>query len=198
MTSKSFFKSSGHLIDSKIDTEAGGILDLKKLPAFLRTLLVMDGTVTKSLSAWFWEPVIVQVSQNKLETLTEEIEGLEIKQGDKILRREVTLYGTHSKQTFATARSIVSIQHLPDKLGKLLEKEKMGIGELLQEQGIETYRNIFNINSYTESDKNNDVILTKLTGDTVSRSYQIHVNGLPAIIVTEFFPVNVYLSSPDR
>ena len=39
MTSKSFFKSSGHLIDSKIDTEAGGILDLKKLPAFLRTLL---------------------------------------------------------------------------------------------------------------------------------------------------------------
>lgn len=188
----SYFKSSGHLLDSQIATDSGYLLDVKTLPPFLRTLLVMDGTVTKSLSAWFWEPVSVKAFYNKLEILTEPLEVLGIKPDDKILRREVSLIGKHTQQTFACARSIVSMRHLPEHIGDSLEKGKMGIGELLQEQDIETYRDIFEINYLTEKEKNKDKLLNSLTGDIVSRSYQIRVNGVSAIIVTEYFPVNLY------
>jgi len=181
----SYFKSSGHLVNSQIKTDSGYLLDIKTLPAFLRTLLVMDGTVTKSLSAWFWEPVSVQAVYNKLETLTQPLEILGIKADDKILRREVSLNGKETQKTFACARSIVSMKHMPKNIGKSLEKGKMGIGELLQEQDIETYRDIFSI-------EQKDKLLDSLAGDIVSRSYQIRVNGVPAIIVTEYFPVSLY------
>jgi len=188
----SYFKSSGHLVNSQIKTDSGYLLDIKTLPAFLRTLLVMDGTVTKSLSAWFWEPVSVQAVYNELETLTQPLEILDIKANDKILRREVSLNGKETQKTFACARSIVSMKHLPDTLGRSLEKGEMGIGELLQEQDIETYRDIFSINFLTEKEKKKDKLLDSLAGDIVSRSYQIRVNGVPAIIVTEYFPVSLY------
>ena len=196
MKPESYFKSSGYLSSSQINTDSDYLLDVKTLPPFLRTLLVMDGTVTKSLSAWFWEPVKVKAFQNKLETLTEPIDILDIQSGAKILRREVSLIGKHSQQTFACARSIVSMQHLPDKIGQSLEKGKMGIGELLQEQNIETYRDIFNINFFTETEKKKDKLLDSLSGDIVSRSYQIRVNGIPAIMVTEYFPVRLYQTMP--
>jgi len=188
----SYFKSSGHLLDSQIETESGYVLDVKTLPPFLRTLLVMDGTVTKSLSAWFWEPVSVKPCYNKLETLTTPLEILGINTGDKVLRREVSLIGKQSQKTFACARSIVSIPCLPDTIGDALAKGKMGIGELLQEQDIETYRDIFSIDFLTEQEKAKDKLLDSLTGDIVSRSYQIRVNGVSAIIVTEYFPISLY------
>lgn len=188
----SYFKSSGHLIDSQIKTESGYLLDVKTLPPFLRTLLVMDGTVTKSLSAWFWEAVTVQASYNQLETLTEPLDILGIKPDDKVLRREVSLIGKETRKTFACARSIVSTRNLPEHIGRSLEKGKMGIGELLQEQDIETYRDIYSINYLTEKEKSEDKLLDTLLGDIVSRSYQIRVNGVSAIIVTEYFPVNLY------
>lgn len=194
MSSESYFKSSGYLLSSTIKTDSGQTLDVKKLPPFLRTLLVMDGTVTKSLSAWFWEPVSIQAIQNKVEILNAPIKILGLLQGDKVLHREVSLCGSNSKRIFATARSIVSIRHLPDDIGKLLEEGEIGIGELLQEQGIETYRDIFSINTYPKLDnnKNTDEIICKLSDDIVSRSYKIRVNSVPAIIVTEFFPISLY------
>jgi len=192
LASKSYFKSSGHLGESQIKTDSGYLLDIKTLPPFLRTLLVMDGTVTKSLSAWFWEPVKVEAFQNQLEIVTEPIENLGIKSGSKILRREVSLIGKDTQKTFACARSIVSMQHLPENIGRQLEKGKMGIGELLQEQDVETYRDIFSINFFTEIEKNKDELLNSLSGEIVSRSYQIRVNGISAIMVTEYFPVSLY------
>ena len=53
MNQHSFFRSSGYLTESIIQTLSGKKLDIKTLPSFLRTLLVTDGTVTKSLEAWY-------------------------------------------------------------------------------------------------------------------------------------------------
>lgn len=187
----SFFKSSGYKSNSNIVTESGSKLDLTQLPAFLRTLMVMDGTVTKSLEAWFWEPVIVEALSNKLETIQSPVDGLEVVVNDRVLQREVILKGAHSNQVFACARSTVSLKHLPNEIGVSLEKGEIGIGELLREKGIETYRDIFNIN-YFKDGYSDDKLLLKLESDVLSRSYRIRVNGHPAIIVTEFFPVAIY------
>lgn len=187
---KSYFRTSGYVSDSVIKISSGETFDISILPAFLRTLMVTDGTVTKALSAWFWEPVDVQVHHNLIEKVVVAVDGLEVQKGDSILQREVSLQGAKSKQIFAYARSVVSLKHLPEEIAVPLEKGEIGIGELLREKGIESYRDIFNIN-YLQNN-NTDLLLSDLSGDIVSRSYRIRVNNKPAIIVTEFFPLDVY------
>jgi len=192
----SYFRSSGYLNNPVILTESSGSLDLTELPPFLRTLLVTDGTVTKSLEAWFWENVNIKAINNFSEVLKTEIPNLEVKQGDKVLHREVLLKGENSNQVYAFARSTVSLKHLPDEIGMALEKGEIGIGELLREKGIETYRDIFEINYFLASRKN-DTLFSQWQNkasntEVLSRSYRIRVNGSPAIIVTEYFPVDIF------
>ena len=191
MLMKSYFRTSGFSRDSIITTTTGESIDLQSLAPFLRTLMVMDGTVTKALSAWFWEPVAVLPSQNKSEVLTDSVVGLEVKNGDAILAREVNLCGDKTQRVFASARSIVSLKHLPEELAKPLEKGEMGIGELLREKGVETYRDIFDINYYPQN-STDDALIKCLNSDVIARSYRIRVNSVPAIIVTEFFPIAMY------
>ena len=197
MTSTSYFCSSGYIQDSEIITDSGYKLDMQALSPFLRTLMVMDGTVTKSLSSWFWEPVKINPLLNQTEISKYCIDGIEVETGDKIIRREVALLGDKSKQVFAYARSTVSIKHLPTEIGKALERGEVGIGELLREQGIETYREIYNINYYDKNNIKDEPLLSKVEGEVISRSYRIMVNGVPSIIVTEYFPLDVYHHAGD-
>ncbi|MEH6455850.1 MAG: chorismate pyruvate-lyase family protein [Cocleimonas sp.] len=191
MKQQSYFRSSGFLQEEVINTESGESLDLTKLPSFLRTLLVTDGTVTKSLEAWFWENVKIKTVSNHLEIIEKEVSGLEVEIGDKVLQREVMLKGVESDTVYACARSTVSLKHLPQEIGLALEKGEIGIGELLREKGVETYRDIFNINYLIDLPKN-DTLISSLQAELLSRSYRIRVNSHPAIIVTEFFPINIY------
>lgn len=191
MKTHSYFRSSGYSTEPKITSISGYDIDLQQIPSFLRTLMVTDGTVTKSLEAWFWEPINIIPINNTLDILTQGVDGLEVVLGDKILQREVYLKGNHSEQFFAAARSTVSLKHLPKKVGHQLEEGIIGIGELLREQGVETYRDIFDID-YMKSTPKDDVLLKPLQGEVLSRSYRIRVNGHPAIIVTEYFPVDIF------
>ncbi|MEB8433972.1 chorismate lyase [Cocleimonas sp. KMM 6892] len=191
MTKNSYFKSCGYTADSMIKSVVGPDLDLNNIPPFLRTMLVTDGTVTKSLEAWFWEPISITPLNNTLKILSHKVDGLEVNAGDKVLQREVYLKGDHSGQLFAAARSTVSLQHLPEHIGKRLEEGEIGIGELLREQGVETYRDIFDVN-YIKSAPAEDALTNQLPGEIIARSYRIRVNGHPAIIVTEFFPISIY------
>ena len=58
---ESYFKSKGYVPGGIITNSRHENLDIEAMPPFLRTLLVTDGTVTKSLEAFFWEPVVVVV-----------------------------------------------------------------------------------------------------------------------------------------
>ncbi len=191
MTLKSYFRSRGYSSDSVIMTESGDRCDLSLLPAFLRTLLVADGTVTKALEAWFWESVKVVPLVNEQATLTIIEKGLKAEMGENILQREVILEGESSHKIFACARSTVALEQLPSEISLALKAGEIGIGELFREKGLETYRDIFSLNHYTLAPED-DSLLHRLKGGIVSRSYRIWVNGNPAIIVTEYFPVNVY------
>ncbi len=191
MTDKSYFRSSGFVKESEIYTELGTLIDLKKVPPFLRTLLVTDGTVTKSLEAWFWERIKIHPISNSLEVMKDGLPGLEVSTGDKVLHREVILKGVESGTNYACARSNVSLKHLPKEIGDALEKGEIGIGELLREEGVETYRDIFNIN-YLSTLPPNDKLLSSLPSEVLLRSYRIRVNGCPAIVVTEYFPVSIF------
>ncbi len=190
-TTNSHFRSNGYTPDEIITTTSGEHCDLSKLPPFLRTLLVMDGTVTKALEAWFWEPVKVVPLHIESTTLNEAVTGLESQTGDRALQREVSLQGGTSNRIFACARSTVLLKRLPKEIGEALESGKIGIGGLFREQGLETYREIIDID-YSSAPNSDDELLIHLKGEIISRSYQIWVNQNPAIIVTEFFPLEVF------
>jgi chorismate-pyruvate lyase len=191
MSSESFFRSSGYLQDGMIvdgEDEPHPIADFSP---FLRTLLVADGTVTKALEAFFWEPVAVQqVSQHEL-VPAEPVAGLQYSAGQPLLHREVSLTGRHSGRRYALARSILALESLPPHFAQAILSGKMGIGELLREQGVETYRDIVNLQFHRRGQSQDDS-LESLKDDVVSRSYRISVSGVPAILVTEYFPVSLY------
>lgn len=189
MKLKSFFRSSGYLADFLIKSDCGIELDLKNLPAFLRTLLVTDGTVTKSLEAWFWEPVFIKAKRNECVVLGKSLVGLEASCGDNVLQREVSLCGKKTERVFATAQSTIALQSLPNDVSKALQKGSIGIGEILRDKGLETYRDIFQLN-YLPC-----YLSDELSGEVISRSYRIWVNERPAIIVNEFFPISFYRES---
>lgn len=190
MKHKSYFRSSGHLVDSSIKTDSGYILDIETLPSFLRVLLVTDGTVTKSLEAWFWEPVKIVAERNVRKKVIEPLDELQIGRGETVLQREVCLQGEQSGRVFATAKSLISLKQLPLDIGAALEKGVIGIGGLLRDKRLETYRDIYAFNYYPESIYFEHC--QKLSGEIISRSYRIWINGKPAINVSEYFPVSLY------
>jgi len=194
MKQHSYFRSSGYMAESTIQTQSGKSFDVSSLPAFLRTLLVTDGTVTKSLEAWFWENVFIEPLSNRLDIVKRHIEGLCVESGDTVLRREVMLKGVESDMVFAVARSTVHLELLPDDVSKGLKRGEIGIGELLREKGIETYRDIYNINYDDRMQSDIDPLYAALPerSPVLSRSYRIRVYGKPAIIVSEFFPVEIF------
>jgi len=161
------------------------------LPPFLRTLLVADGTVTKSLEAYFWEPVdVVPLRQEKI-ILQENVVGLVVDAGDTALCREVNLMGRQSEKRYACARSYLALGQLPQELAEAMVSGKIGIGELLREKGVETYREIISVD-FIQRARSDDALFMPFADDLVSRSYRIRVGGTSAIVVTEYFPVALY------
>ncbi len=186
------FRSSGYLADGRLRSSAGDSWDVATLPPFLRTLLVTDGTVTKSLEAYFWEPVQVELVQQEAR---EEISGdaprfIEVDLASQWLLREVALRGRSTQRRFACARSWLALSALPAELADGIRGGRIGIGELLREQGVESYREIVALDFLSSGQS--DALLEGESGQWVARTYRIRVGGVPAILVTEYFPLAIY------
>ena len=186
-----YFKTSGYSPKTIIPSSTEESIDLMEVAPFLRTLLVADGTVTKMIEAYFWEKIRIQPIFNEYELSETIIDELNCPADTKILRREVLLAGQESSTTYAAARSLLVTEYLPEEMVIGLEHGEIGIGELLRIEGCETYRDIMNIHYYPEQ-HTTDELLGKLSGSVISRSYRISVNQDPVILVTEYFPLNIY------
>jgi len=176
------FVSSGYAEPEVVTLASGGALDLSTLPAFLRVLLTTDGTVTKSIESYFWEPVRVVTVEQKRTQLSEEFTSLKKKPGDELLVREVQLVGERSERIYAHAHSYVCPEALPAEMCSDLELGKVGIGELLRECGLETYRELMHL----DKEEHDGAV-------SISRTYRIVMAHAPIIHITEKFPLAVYL-----
>lgn len=170
----------------------GVSFSVQALPPFLRTLLVADGTVTKAIEAFFWEPIEVVAVSQQTRPHEEELESVLAGAPGQILEREVTLAGAHSGTRYARARSRLILSRLPERLVQGLVAGELGIGELLREEDVETYREIIHLD-YFPADYAGKLAPMGLPDPQVARSYRIRVGGQPAILVTEFFPLGAYL-----
>ena len=188
---QNYFKTRGYVPGGIITNCRQENLDIEALPPFLRTLLVTDGTVTKILEAYFWESVAVEnIGQAEI-NLDEDVSWLDMKQGDHALRREVLLKGKDSDNVFVYAKSILKLELLPKQIREDLLAGKIGIGEMLRERGLETYREILDIGREIDLTLVNH-LGAKNCGELLYRTYRVVINHQPTMLITEKFPYRLY------
>lgn len=178
----SLFTANGYCESGVVDAPEGRF-DLAALPPFLRVLMSTDGTVTKSLEAFFWEPISVDKVRQADITLRENEPVLGAEIGQKVLERCVQLIGGHSGQVYVKAKSLIRTEVLPSSVREQLNAGALGIGELLRECGLETYREIVDIGLDKPS---------STEGSAVWRRYRIVMAHQPFIQITEHFPLARY------
>lgn len=182
------FASSGFAPEVLLKSVSGTTLSLSRVPAFLRTLLTADGTVTKSLESFFWEKVNVE-AVHQTQRLVEEGDRfyLNIDLKDSVLVRDVELRGENSRMQYLSAHSVFAIKHLPPDIFSDLMSKNIGIGELLRECGLETYRKIVAMGLTDGSDS--------VQNQSIWRVYLIFIKGQAAIQIKEVFPLKMFVDS---
>ena len=177
---QAYFKSRGYVPGGVITNSKNEVFHMERLPAFLRTLLVADGTVTKSLEAFFWEQIEVENRGQHIVAAPMDVPELDLPAGTQVLERDVCLRGMESKRAYAEAHSLIKLEALPEHLREDLQLGRIGIGELLRERGLESYREIL------------DVGQSSSMPDAIYRTYRIVIQHQAAILITETFPCFVY------
>lgn len=180
---QAFFNSRGYIPGGIITNSKNESVHMERLPPFLRTLLVADGTVTKSLEAYFWERVEVEQVAQTLIPLAHAVPALALAEGAMVLERRVCLVGAETGRVYATAHSLIKNEALPQRLRDDLQHGRIGIGELLRERGLESYREILDVGSDSQASAGEEAIY---------RTYRIMVQHQAAILITETFPCSVY------
>src|SRR5262245_26926616 len=106
-------QESGAGRDLEFAVDAALSRQFADLPPFLRVLLVTDGTVTRSLEAYFLEPIEVRVLAHAETPSEEGHPEIDAARGDSVLERRVVLCGQASRRVFAFAESIFAIDRVP-------------------------------------------------------------------------------------
>jgi len=159
---------------------------LKRSP-LQRILLVTDGTVTEILEAYTGESMRLVKLLEEVKTLDAPLAALQAEAGDEVSRRQILLQGKMSLTNFIYAESYIAINRLDETLRNGLLKSKKPIGLLIQEQKMETFREIVGcgrelvgpLAPYFELDPSDGMIW---------RTYLINHKAQPIMQITEKFP----------
>jgi chorismate-pyruvate lyase len=166
-----------------IACEQGPPLPIETLPPFLRALLVTDGTVTKALEAYFWEPVVVDTLRQEFIQAADQIPWIEVEPGDQVMIREALLRGTDSNKQYARAFSVIRSELIPASFRQRLINREIGIGVLIRDSGLESFREVMEVGV--------EPALTE-TEQSLFRTYRIIIDGQPVILISETFPLALY------
>jgi chorismate-pyruvate lyase len=168
-------------------------LDFERSPDFpglspiLRVLLVTDGTVTRTLEAYFGEAIDVDVLEHAEIASQSPYPQIRIAVGDHILHRYVRLLGRNTRRVYAVAESVAVLEHISEQMRRQLIQEHKGIGELLREGRLETYRELLTANLTTASRWAEDLRVAATDG-VVTRDYKIYQGGRAVLLIKEIFP----------
>jgi chorismate-pyruvate lyase len=176
------FRCEGFVRDGTIDRQDGTAVALDGLAPFLRALLVTDGTVTKIIEAYFWEPVVVDTLRQEFVVAADEIPWIGISGGERIMVRRARLRGADSGKHFAHAFSVIRTELIPDHFRQRLIDREIGIGVLIRDSGLESYREVLEVGIEQDAEGN----------DALFRTYRIIIAGEPVILITETFPLQLY------
>jgi len=164
-------------------------VDPYSLNAVERMLLVIDGTVTRFLEAYFAEPIeIVNIGETR-ETLKNEHSWLELSKGEEVVSRRVLLRGEHSARTYASAASLVVPRRVKAAVKKQVGDISQGLGRLLLEGQTEQYRELLWYGKEPPTELPGE-LRSLATEYSITRTYRIFVNGKPTMLISEWFELN--------
>lgn len=183
------YKSEGFVGGGSVRFPGGGSIPMDSLPPILRTLLVTDGTVTKLLEAYFWEPVHVVTQKLEVTSLSQTLPWLHARPAESVLLRKVELRGAQSDRCYASAFSVVRLTVFDAELVNALCQGQIGLGVLIRDSGLESYRELLELTALNDF---SDDLQGNIGRLRMQRSYRIIANGTPAILISECFPCEVY------
>lgn len=188
------FRCDGYVADGLIRDEQGAAVPLQELPPFLRALLVTDGTVTKSLEAYFWEPVAVDTLEQRFEIAQAAVPWIGLEAGGRCLVRDARLRGVHSGRAFAEALSLIRTELIPPDFRRRLIDREIGIGALIRDSGLESYREVLDVGMERDRSGGQDRGREpdRELGEAVFRTYRIIIGGHSVILITERFPLKLF------
>jgi chorismate-pyruvate lyase len=161
--------------------------DFPGLSPILRVLLVTDGTVTKTLEAYFGEGIEVDVLEHAERTSESPYPQIDIAAGDRILHRYVRLLGKVTRKVYAVAESAAVLEHISQRMRHQLVHEHKGIGELLREGRLETYRELLTA-TLTAAGRWAEHLRIAASASVVTRDYRIYQGGRAVLLIREVFP----------
>lgn len=162
-------------------------VDVGALSPYQRSLLVIDGTVTRFIEAYWLEPVeIRRISQEEMRLGAAE-PWLDIAAGELAIRRRVLLLGGRSGRLYAWADTLMVAARLQPEVRRGLDHEGGGLGRILIDTGAETRRE--GLWFGREQPAAHPVEVAALcTGPWLTRSYRVVAGGRPLMQITERFP----------
>jgi len=156
------------------------------LTPFQRGLLVIDGTVTRFVEAYWLEPVSVRrLSQEELRLEAHE-PWLDAAAGSAVIRRRVLLCGRRSGRFFAWADSLMAVERLGPDIRRGLEVEGGGLGRILVDTGVETRREGLWFGRERPAQVPQEVH-ARWPGEFLTRTYRVLAAGRPIMLITERF-----------
>ena len=164
-------------------------LDLSTLAPMHRALLTTDGMVTKFLDAYTNERIEVINLGRHERTLPAEHEWLQAPAGTTVRMRQVILRGKHSAKVYAYAVSSLILERLPEAMRRELDIPGRGLGRIMRELRLETYREIMWVGRDSLDELPDDFRALSAHG-FVSRTYRIFTQGAPLMLIHEKFPAD--------
>jgi chorismate-pyruvate lyase len=158
-------------------------VDLAALDAFLRNLLVSDGTVSRSLEAHTLRPVMVEPVE-QVETLppVAVARHLRLGQDEACIRRRVAMRIDGSEPS-VWAESFVVRGRVPIEFLRVLSENSQGISGALARLKLESWRELlwFGLGSPPPW------AARSLTTRTLRRAYLVLIERRPALLIAEDF-----------
>jgi chorismate-pyruvate lyase len=162
-------------------------VNMRALTPIKRSLLVIDGTVTKFIEAFTLEPVeVIRLGQAE-HALSEPNEWLDTPAGTPVIARHVYLQSKYSQMVHAYAVSLIVPERLPESIQVGLEIESGGIGRILLTSKIENRREILWYGKERDVDLPDELEFLG-DGEFLTRAYRVIVEGQPIMLITERFP----------
>jgi len=157
------------------------ILKKPDIPPGLRICAGTDGSVTLLLELLTGKKVEVKaLEQGVIKATSDVARLLEIKEGDDVNKRLVTLNADNT--VYVLAKSLSPLKRMPPAVKEAIMRADIPIGRILREHKLETRRDILKI----------EIIRSEFFEDipVLSREYNINYKNSILIWINECFPID--------
>lgn len=133
------------------------------------------------LEAYSAEPIRIKILRHEPMRVPEAVPALDMDKDEECLFREVELLGESSGSLYAHATSVINKQSIQSSLFEHLDDKHEGIGVVLRNVAKGSFREVLDLCKGGV-----------MTNNDLNRTYRVNMNAVPAILITEEFPLDVY------